>query len=111
MGTFRDQVVAAARGPWNGTTWSAKSRNGQDSEEGGQSEDSRNHIWSGLQVPGDVGGLEGRRERGRGPGSWGYGGHPVRLAHWKRQFLRAVGRECSATSRKWSLGNGESTGG
>lgn len=36
MGTFRDQVVVAARCPWNGTTWSAKSKSGQDSEEGGK---------------------------------------------------------------------------
>jgi len=44
-------------------------------------------VQSGVQVPGGVGGPEGRRERGRSPGGSDLGVHPVTLAKWKRHFL------------------------
>ena len=37
-------------------------------------EDQRSQVQSGVQVPGGPGGLEGRRERGRGPGLQGLPG-------------------------------------
>ena len=45
-------------------------------QKGVQDEDQWNQVQSGVQVPGGVGGLEGRRERGRGPSGPDLGGAP-----------------------------------